>query len=202
MASRHDRTQAVETQGGHSNRDCVVGVVLVRTAGGQHTSSSSEGGWYVEHRFTGGDELLREQIAESVGGLDRPRSRAQRRSPTQELFDLCGRRSNPLAGQFHFAAINGNRCVSRLMRVDSDHHVHDAPSGSSDGNRGGHSCFWMVRARSSFEPHRGEALRECCSFGSQTRRDDGRQALREHPRRAPERYEPVATPARSLKQAH
>ena len=56
------------------DRAGVIGVVLLRLPRPQHAHSRRTNWWDVDNRFAGRDELLGEQVAESVGGLDRPRS--------------------------------------------------------------------------------------------------------------------------------
>ena len=63
--------------------------------------------------------------------------------------------------------------VGRLVRVDPDDHRHGAPPGRGGRDRGG-TPDCDGRARSSCEPHRGEALARRSSVGSQVAGATGR----------------------------
>ena len=66
--------EIVGSERGDRDRAGVVGIVLLRLARAEHAHSRRANWWHVDHVFAGCDELLGEEIAEAVGGLDRPRS--------------------------------------------------------------------------------------------------------------------------------
>jgi len=59
VAERHDRYGTG-----------IVGVVLLGPGGIEHPHPGRQGGGHIHHVFTRGDQLLGEQIAVAVGGLD------------------------------------------------------------------------------------------------------------------------------------
>jgi hypothetical protein len=70
--------------------------------------------------------------------------------------------------------------------IDSDHHIHDYLLGCGASPRG-HSCLQIVRARSSFEPLRGEIPAGGFSYEGQTVQTDGRHLVG-YPAKTSKRY--------------
>mgnify|MGYP006928174438 CR=1 FL=1 len=68
------RSQIVRSQCCDRDRSGVVGIVLLRPARGQGAHPRRPHGRHIDDGFAGCDELLGEEVAEPLGGLDRPRS--------------------------------------------------------------------------------------------------------------------------------
>ena len=99
-----------------SDRPGVVGVVLVGTTGAQHPNVCCERRGYVQHRLPRGEELLREQIAESSGGLDRPRPILERCRPGEQLRTLAFTRPDLQLRVIDLAAVDRDRGMRCLVR--------------------------------------------------------------------------------------
>ena len=122
------------------NRIPVVGIVLVRASRPEHPHPSRQRCGHVQHAFTGGDELLRQQIADTARTLHRPRPVRETGRPTNKLIDLSGRRAHLDRGELHIVAINRDRSVRPLVRIDPDHHRHTLSLPIAVGeDHGGHS---------------------------------------------------------------
>jgi hypothetical protein len=76
-----DAAQAVITQRGDGHRTSVVRIVLLRLTRAQQPGSCRQHRRHVDDRFTRRDELLRKEIAEPAGGLDRPHPIRKRSCP-------------------------------------------------------------------------------------------------------------------------
>src|SRR4029450_12825219 len=113
---------------------------------------------------------------EPVSTLYRPPPPLERLRPRQQALRLGSCRSHRQLRQFDLAIVDGERVMRRLVRVDSDDHIHGPSSGSGlpDGTAVGTPTYGLWGARSSLEPHRGEIVAESTSVGSHTSR---RQAL-------------------------
>src|SRR5439155_8791538 len=91
-------------------------------------------------RSPAGDELLRQQIADTARTLHRPRPVRETGRPTNKLIDLSGRRAHLDRGELHIVAINRDRSVRPLVRIDPDHHRHTLSLPIAVGeDHGGHS---------------------------------------------------------------
>ncbi len=162
------RSQRRCPQRGHRHRQRVVGVVLVRSSRAQHPDPRRQRGRHVDDVLARRDELLGQQIAEPAGRLDRPRPLLERLRPRQQLRHLANAWLAPCTTPSSSSlAADRHRGVRRLVRVDTNDHCHEFLRGLVGWDRGGHSCFRIVRARSSFEPHRGEIPTRRSSFESQ-----------------------------------
>ena len=65
--------------------------------------------------FTGGDELLGQQVAETAGGLDRPRPLRERLRPPQQPLELIAGRLGLHATERFVCASTADRGVRRLV---------------------------------------------------------------------------------------
>jgi hypothetical protein len=167
VTDRLDSPQTRGAQRGDGGRPGVVGIVLVRVACGQQPRSGCERGGHVDDGLARRDELLGEQIAESAGRLDRPRTRRERFRPRHQLLDLAATGAHLLSVELFLAPAYRYRGVRRLVRINTDHHCHGSSGVSCDGPRRA-LLLQVRRARSSFEPHRGEIPAGRSSFDSQT----------------------------------
>src|SRR5712691_6038054 len=68
------------------------------------------------------EQLLGQQIAQSVGGLDGPDARVIGRGPLEQLLALAPSRSDPQGGELEFVVVECHRGVGTLVGVDPDHH--------------------------------------------------------------------------------
>ena len=137
-------------------------------------------------RFTGGEELLRQQIAEPTRGLDRPRPLpVELVSPRDELTDLAGTRVHELFTEHHFAFVDRDRGVVRLcgsipiitIEILQFRHRLRTAVGTPDSR-----CRTVL---TSFEPHRGGTQQPRNSYRKPTRTE--RQAVRERTTAGPHR---------------
>jgi hypothetical protein len=90
--------------------------VLVRPSRAQQPHPRCQRGWDIDHRLTGGKELLGEQVAEPACGLDHPdpRTVVQLARPAQQLRDLSrGGPHQPFA-QHSLVAVDRDRGVVPL----------------------------------------------------------------------------------------
>ena len=137
---------ADRTQPGVSQRNDRGGTSVVRGGLGGPTRVKQphprrQRRWDVNDPFTGGDELLREQRAETAGGFDRPRPWLERcREPQQPVALSTIRSDAQLADQF-LGVVEHRGGVGPLVWVDSNHEHHfllqpdrpgDATAGSPD----------------------------------------------------------------------
>ena len=118
----HDLAQRRRSERSDRDGECVVRVVLVRSAGAKDTDPRSQGRGHVQDGLAGGNELLGEEVAEPACGLDGPPSIDKRLGPPQQLRDLLARRSDFGACELGLAAVDRDRSVRRLVRVDADDH--------------------------------------------------------------------------------
>lgn len=125
MISGRHLTQSGRPERGDRDRQRVVRVVLVRPSRAQHPDSGREGRGHVDDGLAGPDQLLRQQVAKPVGGLDRPRALPQRLGPVEQLGHLPATSPHLGSGKFNFGAVDDNRGVRRLVRVDADDHGHE-----------------------------------------------------------------------------
>jgi hypothetical protein len=169
MAGRGHLTQPAETQRGDGNRQSVVGVVPVRASRRQDPDPRRQSGRHIHDGLAGCDKLLRQQIAQPCGGLDRPPARPERFRPRHQLVHLGHPSTNLLADHLILAAIDRHGCVTRLVRVDTNDHCHVYLRSLVWGEPWRALLLRVVRARSSFEPHHVETLTRRSSFESQTR---------------------------------
>ena len=144
------------TQGGDGHRAGVVRVVLVRAAAGEHPHPRGQGGGHVQYPLACRQQLLGQQIAQSVGGLDGPDAHIEGRGPLEQLLALAPSRSDPQGGELEFLVVECHRGVGTLVGVDPDHH-HLRQVLLIVG-RG--KPWWALliqdgEARPSFEPHHG-----------------------------------------------
>jgi hypothetical protein len=122
VISGDDLAQRRGPQRGDRNGERIVGIVLVRPPGAEHTDPRRERRGHVQDGLARSDQLLREQVAEPTGGLDRPRSLTQRFGPPQQLRHLLAGRPYPGPGELGFGAVDRDRGVRRLVRVNADDH--------------------------------------------------------------------------------
>jgi len=132
-----DRAQHRCSQRGDRDRQRVVRVVLVGPARTEQTHSRRQRRGDVHDRLAGVDELLSEQIPQPRRGLDRPGPFCERRGPRQQLRDLLAGRADLDVPELAFVAADGDGCVRRLVRVDTDHHCHVFLRGLVDGTAKG-----------------------------------------------------------------
>jgi len=198
---RRDAREARCGQRRDRDRVTVVRVVLVRAAGPKHPHPRRQRRGHVQHPFTGADELLRKQIADTAGAFHRPRTRLEPVRPRQQLRDLRLRRAHLDRGELHVVAVDRHRGVGPLVRIDTDHHRHRVvlPDHRSARTTAGTPDFGGSCARTSFEPHRGSSGGRAASFVSQTRTRDGRQ-FESQPTRT-RRYGNPQRPTQILNQA-
>ena len=83
-----DRLQGRLSERGDRNRAGVVRIVLLRTLRSEHSRAGRQRRRHVDNSFTSGNELLREEIAETVRGLDCPNPFIEIRSPRTEALRL------------------------------------------------------------------------------------------------------------------
>jgi hypothetical protein len=74
---------------------------------------------------SGGDQLLRKQVAKPARGLDRPRPLLERLSPRQQLHHLPARGAHFHHSELALVVANRDRRVRRLVRIDTNDHCHD-----------------------------------------------------------------------------
>ncbi len=181
--SRHDRSQTLMPQRGQRDRQCVVGVVLVRSTVAQQTCPCRQRCRHVDDVLVGGNGLLSEQEPESLGSLDRPSSRCERLRPGQQPTELVAAAAHLQPSDLDLAAADSHRSVRCLVRIDTDDHVHEVPPvllvGIAMGTPTCGSC-----ARSSLEPHHDQDP-DRAALRSKARPRRGRQALREQLDRDP-----------------
>ncbi len=130
LTERHDR-----------HRTGIVGVVLLRPCRIQHPDPGRLRRGHIHHVFAGGDQLLGQQVAVTVGGLDGPPPSRELLRPRQQDSCLALGRANLEPSEHPLTGINRSRGMGSLMRVDSDHHRHHTPPlvRGSVGSDGGHS---------------------------------------------------------------
>src|SRR5580704_2991514 len=141
---RLHRFEPPGAQSSQSNREGIVGVVLVRTCGGQYPDPRSQCRWHVEDRLTAGYELLGQQVAKSAGGFDGPGPLIERLGPTEQLVNLAPGGTHLDTREWLFAPINGHRGVRSLVGVDANHHLHEYLLGRVETTEGTPACSWFV----------------------------------------------------------
>jgi len=82
-------------QRGDRDRPRVVRVVLVDLPAVEQPHPGSELGWHIQDTFSGGDQLLRQQLPEPPRSLDRPPPPRPAASPLEQPIDLSARRTHP-----------------------------------------------------------------------------------------------------------
>jgi hypothetical protein len=125
VVSWFDAAQARGPKGGDSDRVGVIGVVLVRTTGREHSDARGQGGRDVEHLLTSRHELLGQQVAHPAGRLDGPLPLLERLGPAHPLFDLTTGGAHLDARDLIFSLVDGHRRVRCLVGVDPDYHLDD-----------------------------------------------------------------------------
>jgi len=117
--------QVVGAQGRDRDRTRIVRVVLLRPARAEHAHSRRANRRHADHVLAGSDELLREETAEAVGGLDRPRSLLETVSPLAQTD--CPGRAGSHSGlvEDDFVAVDRDSGVGALVRVDPDGDGHE-----------------------------------------------------------------------------
>ena len=118
LAGHHP--QPPVTQRGDSGGRRVVGVVLRAATRAQHPHPGRQRGRDVHDVLTGGDELLRQQVTEPRGGLDRPAALVEAVGPTQQPFALLGVRPHLQSVQHRLVGVDRHRGVRRLVGVYPD----------------------------------------------------------------------------------
>jgi hypothetical protein len=159
---QHDRVirplhqpQITCAQRGDRDRQRIVGVRLLRLRRRQHANPRRQRRRHVQHPLAGNDELLREEIAEPTGRLDRPHALFELDCPAEQLLELTRTRTNLNPAELLLAPVDRDRRVRSLVRIDTDHHTHlsslaiahDVRVRAGTPDSGG-SC-----SRTSFEPH-------------------------------------------------
>jgi hypothetical protein len=86
-------------------------------------------GWHIDHYLTGGDELLRQEMPEPGGGFDRPHPAVtiHRLCPVDELCCLVLVCSDRDLTNHDLRTVDSDRCVGRLVRVDTNRRDHHQP---------------------------------------------------------------------------
>jgi hypothetical protein len=74
--------------------------------------------------LAGGHELLGQQIAQPTGGLDRPRPLFEGRGPLEQLVELATTRPHLQLRKLCFVAVDHDRGMRPLVRVDADDDAH------------------------------------------------------------------------------
>ena len=126
-----------------------------------------------------------------------PRCASRRLSPGRAAWSTWRLVARTLTLGAALVSVDGHRGVRCLVGVDADHHIHDyllVVVGTT-----GALLLW-TRARSSFEPLRGEVQTGELFVRKPTGQAGGRH-FESYPARTSKRYGSTATPARSLKQA-
>ena len=140
------------------------GSFLSDRPGAEHPDPRRQRRRHVEDGLTRGDELLGQQVAETAGGLDRPRSRRRAARPTRSSCGTCLRVARTLAraSSASLRSIATAVCVALCGSTP----MITAMSTSVDSTGWeprGHSCFRSsVHVPLSSHPRRGprrEALR-------------------------------------------
>jgi len=133
------RGQVVGAECCDRDRAGVVGVVLLRLPRAQHAHSRRPNWGHIDHVLARRDELLGEEIAQSMGRLDRPRPLLEPVRPLAQTHGLGRTRSDTDLVEDMFVAIDSDSGVGALVRVDPDGDGHELDAFLGDGNRGGHS---------------------------------------------------------------
>ena len=153
--------QIVRAQRCDRDRAGIVGVVLLRTPGAQRAHPRGAHRRHIDHRFAGRDQLLGEQVAETLGGLDRPDAVvAEAVSPLTEQDGLGRTGTDADLVDDGLELVDRNRGVGRLVRVDPD---RDGGHGQVPFSRRGGTEVGTPDSsrtvRASFEPHHGNGHR-------------------------------------------
>lgn len=122
MIGRLHRRQARRAHGRDGDGASVVRVVLVRFPRSQQPRPRRQRRRHIDDVLAGVDELLREEVAEPSGGLDRPGPFLEWRRPPHQPIHLGLGRLHLEAGEFTLAVVERDRLVGLLVRVDPDHH--------------------------------------------------------------------------------
>jgi hypothetical protein len=142
----------------HRDRVRIIRIVLVRPTGRQQPRPGRQRRWNIQHAFTRGDELLREEIPDATRRLDRPPPIRVLAGPRQQLADLAARGPHPNRRQLDLVTIDRDRGMRSLVWIDSNRHSHRAllPSIVKREPRWALLISEDRARRTSFEPHHGE----------------------------------------------
>jgi hypothetical protein len=100
--------------------------------------------WDIEHGFTMGDELLRDETTQTSRPFDRPDPLSPLVGPCEQLASRCPRRADLDRAELVACRADRGRGVGVLVRVDADHGAdHGCPQGLSvgGGDHGGQPEF-------------------------------------------------------------
>jgi hypothetical protein len=111
------RDQLGRPQRGDGDGPGVVGVVLLRPSRAQQPHPRRQGRGDVHHLLAGGEELLREQVAEPAGGLDGPGPfpAIEALGPLQQLRHLGAGRVHQSFVEHPLTAVDRDRGVGPLV---------------------------------------------------------------------------------------
>jgi len=192
-----DQSHPIRAQRRHSDRSSVVGIVLLGATRTQHPHPRRQHRGDIDHRLTGSDELLGDQIAQPAGRLHRPRPLSEALRPRTEPLHLDLRRSDLDLVEDLFVVVDGDRGVGRLVGIDADHHAHRCAFRSRVEPR------WALlipgRVLAPLSSHTTAGTPAGRRFENKPAR--GRQALSEPTDRTLRRYENTAAPTPSINQA-
>ena len=116
--------QVAVSEPGDRRRQRVIRVALACLLRTQQPNPGGQGRRHIDDVFAFGDELLGQQLAESVSRLDRPRPLIEGRSPRQQPLRLTAVGHDLQLAESLFVLVDRHRSVSRLVRVDPDDHRH------------------------------------------------------------------------------
>jgi hypothetical protein len=123
-----DLAKARGPNGGHGDRDGVVGVALAAVAGRQQPHPGGQLGGHVNDRFTLADQLLGEPAAKAAGAFHRPAPLGPALGPaTQRTPARPGAGKSLLVNRFA-ALIQHGSGAAGLVGIDPDDHTHPATS--------------------------------------------------------------------------
>src|SRR6266446_2789185 len=95
-------------------------------------------GRHVHDVLPGGNELLGQQVTQAARPFHRPRPLPERRRPVEQPLDLARAGPDLHLAERPLTIVDGHRGVRPLVRIDTDHHRHEALPDRLMEDRGGH----------------------------------------------------------------
>jgi len=124
-----DRAQLAMPQPGDRSRQRIVGVVLAGLGRAQQPDPRRQCRRNIHDVLAGAHQLLRQQLAQPAGRLDRPGPfEAEWCRPGQQPLGLASISHHLQLGDGLFVAVDRDSRMCRLVRVDPDDHRHGSPS--------------------------------------------------------------------------
>ena len=124
-----DDAETIRPQCGDGDRAGVVRVVLLGPARAHQPDPRCEHWWNVEHGFAGSHELLGDEVAEPVCGLNGPFAFVEAVRPFAQAVCLSYRCSKLELVDDVLIVVDSHRCVGGLVGVDTDHRHADCLPG-------------------------------------------------------------------------